>query len=198
MSGGAFHHVRKPLTCWKMKNLLERVEEEHSLLSNPTQEKIIEEHSFFEKEDETLLLPGREFEVLTSLNMDNKLTMIHLKEVQPQFPNLPHLPSSNPPLSTSTDSIASATTVTAKVKASSLQPKPIIQPVEVSYQDKRITDNDIPRLIKEALQQKQCTRLDLFYNRITHKGAAFLSKALKHNEVSDSLNISTIGEGKPN
>ena len=160
--------------------------------------KDIEEYSFFEKEDETLLLPGREFEVLTSLNMDNKLTMIHLKEVQPQFPNLPHLPSSNPPLSTSTDSIASATTVTAKVKASSLQPKPIIQPVEVSYQDKRITDNDIPRLIKEALQQKQCTRLDLFYNRITHKGAAFLSKALKHNEVSDSLNISTIGEGKPN
>ena len=156
--------------------------------------KDIGEHSFFEKEDEILLLPGREFEVLSSLNMGNKLIMIRLKEVQPQFPNLPRLPSSNPPVSTSTGTIPSATTVTA----SSVQPKPIIQPVEVSYHGKGITNNDIERVIKEALQQKQCTILDLSANRITDEGAAFLSKALKHNEVSDSLNISTIVERKQN
>ena len=150
------------------------------------------QHSFFEKEDEILLLPGREFEIMGSLNMGNKLTMIHLKEVQPQFPNLPRLPSSNPPLSTSTDSIASATTVTAKVTTSSVQPKPIIQLVQVSYSTKKLTDNDIPGVIKEALQQKQCTILNLSSNRITHEGAALLSKALKHNEVRDSLNISNI------
>ena len=147
-------------------------------------------HSFFEKEDEILLLPGREFEIISSAYMGNQLTMIHLKEVQPAFPNLPPLPSSNPTMSTSTGTIAPATTVTA----SSVQPKPSIQPVEVSYYDKGITSNDIPRIIKEALQQKQCTILDLNWNKIRDEGAALLSKALKHNEVSDSLNISTIGE----
>ena len=160
--------------------------------------KDIGEHSFFEKEDEILLLPGREFEVLTSLNMDNKLTMIHLKEVQPAFPNLSPLPSSNPPLSTSIISIPSATIAVAEATASPVQPKPIIQPVEVFYFNKNLTSNDIPGIIKEVFQQQQCTILNLSGNRITHEGAALLSKALKHNEVSDSLNISTIGEGKPN
>ena len=145
--------------------------------------KDIREHSFFEKEDEILLLPGREFQVLSSLNMDNKLTKIHLKEVQPAFPNLPPLPSSNPPVSTSTDTIASATTVTTKLTASSIQPKPIIQPVEVSYSCENLTANDIPGVIKEALQQKQCTILDLSTNNITDEGAALLSNALKHNKV---------------
>ena len=37
--GGAFRHVRKRLTFSKMKNLLERVEQEHYLQSNPIQEK---------------------------------------------------------------------------------------------------------------------------------------------------------------
>ena len=156
------------------------------------------QHSFFEKEDEILLLPGREFEVLSSLSMGNKLTIIHLKEVQPQFPNLPRLPSSNPTVSTSTGTIPSATTATAEATASPVQPNPIIQQVEVSYQNNNLTDNDIPGVIKEALQQKQCTILNLHYNNITHEGAALLSKALKDNEVSDSLNISTIGEGKQN
>ena len=95
------------------------------------------------------------------------LTMIHLKEVQPRFPNLPPLPSSNPPVSTSTVSIASGTTVTAKATASAVQPKPTAQPkpsvkpVVVSYGSKNLTDKDIPRVIKEALEQKKCTKLYL-------------------------------------
>ena len=124
-------------------------------------------HSFYQDEDEILLLPGREFEVMASLDMGNQLTIIQLKEVQPRFPTIASLPTST-------------------------------SPVKVSYSSKKLTDNDIPGVIKEALQQKQCTILDLSFNRITDEGAALLSKALKHNEVSDSLNISTIGERKQN
>ena len=164
--------------------------------------KDIREHSFFPKEDEIIILPGREFRVVSSADMGNQLTMIQLKEVEPRFANLASLPSSNPPVSTSTVSIASGTTATAKATPSSVQPKstpqpkPIIKPVEVSYSWKDLTSNDIPGVIKEALQQKQCTILDLEVNKIKDEGAALLSKALKHNEVSDSLNISTIGEQK--
>ena len=166
--------------------------------------KNIREHSFYPDEDEILLLPGREFEVVSSAYMGNKLTMIHLKEVQPPFPNVASLPPSNPPVSTSTGSVASGITATIKATPSAVQPKPttqpkpIIHPVEVSYLWKKLIDNDIPGVIKEALQQQQCTILNLHYNNITDEGAALLSKALKHNEVRDSLNISTIGERKQN
>ena len=115
--------------------------------------KNIREHSFYPHEDEILLLPGREFEVMGSLDMGNQLTMIQLKEVEPRFSTIASLPTST-------------------------------SPVKVSYSSKELTDNDIPRVIKELLQQKQCTILDLSCNRITDEGAALLSKALKHNEVS--------------
>ena len=125
--------------------------------------KNIREHSFYSHEDEILLLPGREFEVMDSLDMGNQLTMIQLKEVEPRFPTIASLPVST-------------------------------SPVKVSYFNKNLTPNDIPGVIKEALEQKQCTILILSSNRITHEGAALVSKASEHNEVSDSLNISTIGE----
>ena len=115
--------------------------------------KNIREHSFYPDEDETLLLPGREFEVLGSLNMGNKLTMIQLKEVEQRFPTIASLPTST-------------------------------SPVKVSYSSKKLTDKDIPRVIKEALQQKQCTILKLSRNNIRDEGAALLSEALKHDEVS--------------
>ena len=116
--------------------------------------KHIGEHTFYPEEDEILLLPGREFEVVSSADMGNQLTMIHLKEVEPRFPTIASLPTS-------------------------------ISPVEISYYGKGITDNDIPHVIKKALQQQQqFTILDLGWNKITDEGAALLSKALKHNEVS--------------
>ena len=119
--------------------------------------KNIREHSFYPDEDEILLLPGREFEVMGSLDMGNQLTMIQLKEVEPQFPHIASLPSPSSAPSTSTGSIASGTTATAKATASSVQPKstpqpkPTIKPVEVSYWNKKLTANDIPGVIKEAL-----------------------------------------------
>ena len=129
--------------------------------------KHIGEHSFYPEEDEIVLLPGREFEIVSSADMGNQLTMIHLKEVEARFPTIASLPTST-------------------------------SPVKVSHFNKNLTYNDIPDVIKEALQQKQCTILDLRGNNITYEGTAFLSEALKHNEVSDSLNLSTIGERKQN
>ena len=136
--------------------------------------KNIREHSFYPDEDEILLLPGREFQVMGSLDKGNQLTIIQLKEVEARFPTIASLPTST-------------------------------SPVEVFYGTNNLTDNDIPGVIEEALQQKQCTILHLSFSRITHEGAALLSQALKHNEVRDSLNISmksiidwTIGERKQN
>ncbi len=53
----------------------------------------------------------------------------------------------------------------------------------MSYESENITDADIQRIINEAFVQKQCTELDLSYNKITHNGAAILAKTLQNNEV---------------
>ena len=63
--------------------------------------KNIREHSFYSHEDEILLLPGREFEVMDSLDMGNQLTMIQLKEVEPRFPTIASLPVSTSPVNQS-------------------------------------------------------------------------------------------------
>ncbi|CAF3395751.1 unnamed protein product [Rotaria sp. Silwood2] len=48
--------------------------------------KNIRSHSFYGEEDEVLLLPARQFEVIGCLNQGNGLQMIQLKETKPKFP----------------------------------------------------------------------------------------------------------------
>jgi Ran GTPase-activating protein (RanGAP) involved in mRNA processing and transport len=44
-------------------------------------------------------------------------------------------------------------------------------------------------VIKQALIQKECTRLDLGYNSITSEGASILANALKHNTTLEELDF---------
>jgi len=54
--------------------------------------KNIRSHSYYAEEDEVLLLPARQFEVIGCLDQGNGLQIIQLKETQPKFP-LIKLPS---------------------------------------------------------------------------------------------------------
>ena len=53
-----------------------------------TSGKDIRQHSYFQSEDEILLPPGRQFQVVSSLNQSGGLYMIQLKEIEPPFPLL--------------------------------------------------------------------------------------------------------------
>ena len=53
-----------------------------------TSGKDIRQHSYFAEEEEILLPPGREFQVVGCLNQPGGLHMIQLKEVQPLYPHL--------------------------------------------------------------------------------------------------------------
>jgi hypothetical protein len=55
----------------------------------------IREHSFFKKEDEILLPPGRQFTVVSCLNQPGGLHIIQLKEIQPPYPFLKPLSKVN-------------------------------------------------------------------------------------------------------
>ncbi|CAF4189089.1 unnamed protein product [Rotaria sordida] len=145
--------------------------------------------SFYEKKDEILLLPGREFEVVSSMDMGHQMSMIQLKEVEPRFPNIASLTLSKSPKSIvtkTTDRNPKPAAAAAAPKAAS-QPKPPVEPVKISYESKNITDADIKRIIQEAIVQQQCTELNLSNNKITHEGAAILAKELRNNTVTNFL-----------
>lgn len=50
-----------------------------------TRGKSIRNHSFYQNEDEILLLPGTNLEVTGQLNPGNRLHIIHLREKRPPF-----------------------------------------------------------------------------------------------------------------
>jgi hypothetical protein len=50
--------------------------------------KDIRKHSSFQNEDEILLLPGRQFKVVSCLNQSGGLYMIQLQEIEPPYPLL--------------------------------------------------------------------------------------------------------------
>ena len=53
-----------------------------------TSGKDIRQHSYFGNEDEILLPPGREFQVVSCLKQSGGLYMIQLKEIKPEYPHL--------------------------------------------------------------------------------------------------------------
>jgi hypothetical protein len=53
-----------------------------------TSGKDIRQHSYFISEDEILLPPGRQFQVLGCLNLSGDLYMVQLKEIEPPYPLL--------------------------------------------------------------------------------------------------------------
>ncbi|CAF0949459.1 unnamed protein product [Rotaria sordida] len=150
--------------------------------------KEIREHSFYRKEDEILLLPGREFEVVSSVYMGHKLTMIQLKEIVPQFPNIASIISSKyPAIAPSLTTIVPVTETEGPKPA--LQFETVIQSMKASYKSKSITDADIERAMEDALVQQQCIELDLSWNEITHEGVAKLAKKLRNNTTLTALNL---------
>jgi hypothetical protein len=55
--------------------------------------KNIRNHSYFEREDEILLLPARQFKVASLLNPGNGLHIIQIDEIEPEYPLLEPIPS---------------------------------------------------------------------------------------------------------
>ncbi|CAF5226751.1 unnamed protein product, partial [Rotaria magnacalcarata] len=94
----------------------------------------IRKHSFYPNEEEILLLPGRELQVVALLDMGHQVTMIQLKETVPQFPNIVAITASSPSATISKTN----TTATPKAAASSSsvvpksapQPKPPVKQVK--------------------------------------------------------------------
>ena len=125
----------------------------------------IQRHSFYPDENEVLLLPGRQFQVVGCGDMGNGLHLVHLKEIDTPFPMISTIdPRPRQSLPTSTS--------------------------KLSFMGKKLTDADMPRVINEWLSLKECcNELDLSYNGFKHAGAAILAEALKKNQASEVTEV---------
>jgi hypothetical protein len=147
-----------------------------------TSGKIIQNHSFHQDEDEILLLPARQLQVVSCLDSGNDLHIVQLKEIEPPFPLLEPVPLLNPPVLTH----------------SSLPTQLLLSPLEelinqcqsssaVSLWARDVTDHDIKFLVKRAIVDKQCTQLSLWGNKITSDGASILADGLCNNTTLGEL-----------
>jgi hypothetical protein len=60
--------------------------------------KDIRQHSFYQSENEVLMYPARQFQVMSTFNSGNQLKIIHLKEIHPPFPLIYIPPSTTNPI----------------------------------------------------------------------------------------------------
>lgn len=66
---------------------------------------------------------------------------------------------------------------------------PLVPPksiIKLCYARRCLNENDLKRVMNEALVEKRCTDLDLSSNTITARGAAIIASALRDNKVSGS------------
>jgi hypothetical protein len=141
--------------------------------------KDISRHSFYQTENEILLYPARQFQVISSIDLGNQLHIIQLKEIQPPF-SLIHIPQI-------TSTIIPTTHQNHRLKdlIDKCQPHSIID-----LCCEQLTDEDMHIVVREAVTNKQCKNLNLAINKITSVGVSIIAEALNENTTLESLALS--------
>lgn len=163
--------------------------------------KNIKEHSLFHTEDDVVLAPGIELEVVSHHDSGNGLHVIHLKEVRHHFPHMPPvLPASQSTTikntSTASERMRHASPTREKAKTTSQLhsgSKQVDHNSEASTKTQRkfqnITDTDVHRVIDEVLIRKKATELDLSWSKITCEAVTILAKSLQKNQVNSITSL---------
>jgi hypothetical protein len=169
--------------------------------------KYIHRHSFMETENEVLLLPAIQLEVIACLNQNHDFHIIQLKEVESSSSTLNPLPGDYNP-------IVSSPARELPKKFPSFRNVPIFKAIMSSrtpenYQNLKLektiakyeshslinldrqslTDQDMPIVVQQAVIRKQCKMLHLSDNRITSQGISVLVKELHNNTILEGLSI---------
>jgi Ran GTPase-activating protein (RanGAP) involved in mRNA processing and transport len=167
--------------------------------------KDISKHTFFQSEQEVLILPATRFIVISCENKPKGLHIIHLKEIEPPFTLLEPIIVSNSSLSIESNSPSirkKVPIVNEKLEQNRWLNDPnstywnsklekLIYENEFSssmnLSQEQLIDHDIPIIIEQAIINKQCTILDLTGNDITSEGAILLADALNNNSTLKEL-----------
>ncbi|CAF3202485.1 unnamed protein product, partial [Rotaria sp. Silwood2] len=127
----------------------------------------------FQSEQEILLPPGSEFEVVSNTCDETGLHIVTLQEKQPKYPNLEPVETQILPSGCRSDSTSP--------NSGARTPKKNKLSLIVDLSHKRLTDACIKRITDDAVVEKQCTELNLSCTGISPRGAAILADALANN-----------------
>ena len=198
-------------SCMKKSNLLEK-----KLFLNKTGKrtlfviscfsgKDIHRHSVYESEDEVLLPPGCQFNVVNCENKGKGLHIVELQEIQSpyDFLNAFSLPTN----ASTTSSVRNVQFQTISMVSLSKKTIPAALPnphveerlayffkqrSKVDLQKMALTDSDMDIVVSEVIVKRQCMELDLSDNRITHAGMLRLAHALRKNKVRATVSFDLI------
>lgn len=149
--------------------------------------KDIRQHSMLKKEDEVLLLPARQFKVVSCLNVGNDLNIIDIEEIDPPYLLLEPLPASYSPPLLPIPQIKISGSYRNQDLEETIRRSPSHS---VNLKGQQLKDQDMNIVIKEAIIGKQCVKLDMTYNEVTQQGASVLADTLQNNKHLEELNIS--------
>lgn len=161
------------------------------------QGKDIRPYSYFDNENEVLLLAATQFQVVASLDQGNGLHIVQLKEIEPPYPLLEPVETKSPSPKTfipkvlppTTEKKCTTTNDYRNPKLETLiKENPSRRPIDLSYRS--LGDRDMAIVAKKAMISKQCTRLDLNYNQISPKGITLLGPPLDNNNTLKELLLS--------
>ena len=152
-----------------------------------------------------LIPPATRFVVVSSEDQINGLHVIHLKEIAPPFTLLEPVNIADTSLTLALNSRSSRKSVPiipkfSEIKRSSIDDnstyrnsklEQIISEHEfastINLSQEQLVDQDIPIIIEQAIENKQCTILDLTGNEITSEGAVLLADVLNKNVTLKEL-----------
>ncbi|CAF4087126.1 unnamed protein product [Rotaria sordida] len=150
----------------------------------------------YQNENEILMYPARQFQVVSSFNSGNQLKIIHIKEIQPPFP-LIHIPSTSSTIINPIENIQpsflriqiSSSSFTNNYQNKKLQDliEQCQSQSEVNLMALNLNDEDMKIVVKEAIINKQCKELYLQYNKLTSVGASIIANALNNNATLEDL-----------
>ena len=165
--------------------------------------KDIHRHSLYKTEGEVLLLPARQFTVVSCVKKGKGLCVIELNEMEPTFD---FYDASSPVMSVSigrplhnVEFQPISTVSLSKKSLPAALPNPKLeehlayffkQRCKVDLRHMWLSDSDMDIVVSEMIIKRQCMELDLSQNNITHSGIATLAHALRRNKVREIISPS--------
>ncbi|CAF4418545.1 unnamed protein product, partial [Rotaria sp. Silwood2] len=168
--------------------------------------KDIRNHSYFRKENEIILLPATQVEVIRYEQQENNLHVIHLEEIESPYVLLEPVSSEK-----EIPDVKKPSTWTSKVRTAIIFPTIIARyrtaqlneciqrckPQAAAYLNgRRLSKSDLETVVQQVMIDKQCQALFLRESKITAEGAYIISEALRENYSLERLflNHNKIGD----
>lgn len=158
----------------------------------------IRRHSRYTKENELLLLPATQFEIVASVDMGNDLHIIQLREIEPAFPLIEKGPVANQvklappphvivPRAISPIFLGDPTSRNVELERA-IARFPSCSTVNLDGQ--QLTTREMKIVVEQAIIEKRCRKLAIQNSKITSKGITTLFLGVSQSTTLEELDLS--------